>query len=95
MTDNRISWDRVDLLVAGMVHSSFPPGSFICPTDQPLFLYTVLERALAGCGISEKTSDVHRAMREIVQPHFAKAVEEFETERRRIIGTLDDMDTNR
>ena len=90
MTDNRISWDRVDLLVAGMAHSSFPAGSFVCPSDEPLFLYTVLEQALAACGIAEKTSDVHRAMREIVQPRFAKAVEEFETERRRILGTLDD-----
>jgi hypothetical protein len=88
--DNSITWQRVDLLLAGMLHSSFPPASFVCPTDEPLYLYPILERALAACGLGDKAADIHHALREIVQPHFAKWLEKFELERRRIIGTADD-----
>lgn len=87
---DRITWHRVDLLVAGMVHSSFPAGSFVCPSDEAVFLYPVLEEALAACGLAERASDVHSAMRELVQSHFAKSLEAFELERQRVIGTLDE-----
>lgn len=81
---DRLTLDSVELLVSGMLYSSFPSGSFEISPEQPLQLFAVLEPALRACGLGDRAKDVYLAIRDQAMPAFQAEVDRMEKARLRI-----------
>jgi hypothetical protein len=79
----------VELLVAGWINVTDPPGSYGIEPDAPLGLLDVLKAALDECGLGDRLEDVYWACHTAAAPRFAKRIAELEAIRQRVLADAD------
>ena len=82
---DEITFRDVELVLAAIVRTKWPPGTWDAPADQPISLYEILGEALTACGLGDRLPEVYEAARKLAEPFFVEVVKGHEEIRQDVV----------
>lgn len=82
---DEITFKDVQLVLAAVVRSKWPPGTWDAPADEELPLYGLLKQAMTDCGLGDRFEEVYASARKRAEPHFVKVVKGHEEIRQDVV----------
>lgn len=82
---DEVTFKDVELVLAAIVRTKWPPGTWDAPADEKLPLYGLLLQAMTDCGLGDRFEEVYATARKLAEPYFVEVVKGHEEIRQDVV----------